>query len=132
MNKPLRIKINKDQMEILKINIESNEKILSEKLKEENLKEEIIAEKFVANKTSKNGLSLFTRREFNELMNKEQPPEIINFFKFFCLIFENKIFPYENDTDFIRLLFERTFPENSNLSKNLNPLKPLKFRECYY
>jgi len=106
-----QIKIN------LEIKIEENSKKLNEKLKEEKIPEEILSEKFTPSKTSKNGLSLFTRREFNELMTKEQPVEIINFFKFFCLFFENKIIPYENESDFIRVFLERTFPENSNLSK---------------
>lgn len=104
-------------MNYLEIKIKKISKKLNEKLKEEEISEEIISEKFEANKTSKNGLSLFTRREFNELMTKDQPSEIINFFKFFCLIFENQIIPHENESDFIRVLFERTFPENSNLSK---------------
>ena len=111
--------IKKIKVNYLELKIKKLTKNLNEKLKEEKISIEILSKKFEANKTSKNGLSLFTRWEFKELVTKEQPKEIINFFKFFGLIFENKIFSCENENDFIKLFLGRTFPENSILSKIL-------------
>jgi hypothetical protein len=108
--------IRKIKVNHLELEIQKKTKILNEKLQEENINMEILLEKFTPNKTSKNGLSFFNQREYNELITKDQAIEIINFFKFFCLIIENKIIPNDNDKDFIKLFLERTFPETSNLS----------------
>lgn len=116
LNKEL---IKKIKVNYLELKIQKNTKELNEKLQEGQIPLEIISEKFTANKTSKNGLSFFNHKEYNDLISKDQPIEIINFFKFFCLIVENKIISKENeidDKDFIRLFFERTFPDISNLS----------------
>jgi len=111
---------NKDLIHKVKIKylidkINSKTKFITDKLGDKNL--EKLAEPFIASKISKNGLSLFTKNEENELKTKDQPIEIINFFKFVSLIFDNKFLEFENDLEYIKLFFEKFLNENANLSK---------------
>jgi hypothetical protein len=110
----------KELIQKIKINyllqkIESKSKFISDKLGDSHF--EKLAEGFSASKISKNGLSLFTKNEENVLKTKEQPAEIINFFRFFSLVFDNKFLECGNDADYIRIFFENFLQENSSLSK---------------
>jgi len=102
----------------VKQKLSAKSKFIADKLYDSNI--ENLAEGFTASKISKNGLSLFTKNEENELKTKEQTAEIINFFKFVSLVFENKFLPCENDTQYIKVFFETFLKENSNLSDIFN------------
>ncbi len=109
----------KDLIEKIKIKyllnkIHSKKKLISEKLGDLNV--EMLSENFTVSKISKNGLSLFTKNEEIDLKTKEQPIEIINFFKFVTLIFYNKFLECEQDRDYIKIFFEKFLLENTNLS----------------
>lgn len=106
--------IKKIKLNYLKQKINSKTKFITDKLGDSNL--ERLADCFSASKISKNGLSLFTKNEENELKTKEQPVEIINFFKFVSLVFQNKFLECDNDANYIRIFFENFLQENSNLS----------------
>ncbi len=121
-----KLLINKIKSNYLEIKIQKKIKELNEILKQEKIPIEIIKEKFNSSKTSINGLSFFSKREFNELIKNEKSLDIINFFKFFSLILENKIYlcenenknenENENENNFIMLFLERTFPEDFDMS----------------
>lgn len=102
----------------MKCKIQKKQRFIIEKLGNSNL--ESLAESFVVTKISKNGLSLITKNEENDLITKVQTIEIINFFKFVSLIFNNQYLECEKDSEYIKLFFEKFPLENSNLS-NTNP-----------
>jgi len=103
--------------------IKNNEKILTKYLNDPEIGV-LITEPFKPSKTAKNGLSLFSKEEENNLLNKEQPKEIINFFKFLSMLFNKEIKEEENkENNYIKLFFKIVIPENMTLSKNFLFLK---------
>lgn len=101
----------------LKEKIKLNEKILSKYINEPEYSA-LIMEPLKPSKTAKNGLSLFSKDEENNLVNKEQPKEISNFFKFVALLFNKEI--KEEDIieqNYIKTFFKTIIPENMTLSK---------------
>ena len=101
----------------LKEKIKLNEKILTKYINEPEYLS-LITEPLKASKTAKNGLSLFSKSEENNLVDKEQPKEIVNFFKFTCLLLNKEIKEEEIIEDnFIKTFFKKVIPENMTLSK---------------
>lgn len=101
----------------LKEKISLNDKILNKYIEEPEYKG-LITEPLKPSKTAKNGLSLFSKDEENNLINKEQPKEIINFFKFLALLFNKDIKEEEIiENNFIKTFFNFVIPENMTLSK---------------
>jgi len=110
---------NEFKITCLKEKIKLNEKILSKYISEPEYSV-LITEPLQPSKTAKNGLSLFSKDEENNLINKEQPKEIINFFKFVTLLFNKQIKEGEIIEDnFIKTFFKKVIPENKTLSKLL-------------
>lgn len=120
--KPLRNSMTEEEKNEFKISclkekIKINEKILSKYLNEPEYSA-LITEPLKPSKTAKNGLSLFSKDEENNLVNKEQPKEITNFFKFVALLFNQEIKDEDIIEDnFIKTFFKKVIPENMTLSK---------------
>lgn len=100
----------------LREKIKLNEKILSKYLNEPEYSA-LITEPLKPSKTAKNGLSLFSKDEENNLVNKEQPKEITNFFRFVALLFKIEIKEEDIIEDnIIKTFFKKVIPDNMTLS----------------
>lgn len=111
--------VQKFKIECLQEKIKINEKIILKYMSDPD-NAELITECFKASKTAKNGLSLFSKIEEDNLINKEQPIEIINFFKFTTLLLNKEINPSEAEENYIKAFFKTIVPENMSLSININ------------
>lgn len=102
----------------LKLTIASKQSFITDIIGVSNI--DALGEAFEASKISKNGLSLFTKSEEHDLLNKDQPIEIVHFFKFVGLVFGTKIEEEQeceqNNKNFIQFFFQKFFPENANIS----------------
>lgn len=111
----------------MKEKIKLNEKILSKYINDQEYST-LITEPLKASKTAKNGLSLFSKDEESNLINKEQPKEINNFFKFLALLLNKDIKNEEIIEDnFIKTFFQKVIPENMTLSKRYYFFSKLTF-----
>jgi len=120
--KPLRNSMSEEEKNDFKISclkekIKLNEQILSKYINEPEYSS-LIMEPLKPSKTAKNGLSLFSKDEELNLVNKQQPKEITNFFKFVALLF-NKLIKEEDiiEDNFIKTFFTKVIPDNMTLSK---------------
>ncbi len=101
----------------LKEKIKFNEKIVEKYI---NIPEytNLIIEPFKPSKTAKNSLSLFSIDEENNLINKEQSKEIVNFFRFLTFLFNKNTKEQEEiiENNLIEFFFHKFVPENMSLS----------------
>jgi len=98
--------------------IEKNEKFLENYLSNESYKN-LILESFKSSKIAKNGLSLISKDEENNL-KKETNTEIIDFFKMSALLLQKENeenFQCEENNLFIKNYLEKFLPEKKSLSK---------------